>query len=123
MDTFQRRARHQGMLPRHPKQGRALGHQEGSEPLAGAETRIPHGLEQPRRAADLIGLRVVAEQPIEKQIDVLRDLIEPILEFRRRVHAALVTYYTAACLCGRWDILQPPPSNSDLTADILAPTG
>ena len=57
MDTFQRRARHQGMLARHSEQGRALGHQEGPEPLAGTQACIPHGLEQPRRAADLIGRR------------------------------------------------------------------
>jgi hypothetical protein len=65
----------------------------------------------------------MSQQPVQKQINVLRDLIEPILEFRRRVHAALVTYCLAACLCGRWDILQSPPSNSDLTANILARAG
>ena len=70
MHAFERRARHQRVLPRHVEQGRAFDHQERPKPLAAAEARIAHGLEQPRRAAQFAVRRRCREEPIEERLGI-----------------------------------------------------
>ncbi len=74
--AFQRRARHQGVLPRHVEQGRAFDDQERPEPLAAAEAGIAHGLEQPRRPARFARAGRCRQQPVEQDLDVGGDRIE-----------------------------------------------
>ena len=45
----------QRRVARHAEHRRALDHQKRPQPLAAAEARIPHGVEQPLRACDLVG--------------------------------------------------------------------
>ena len=90
MDAFERRARHQGVLAGNPEQPGALHHQERPEALAGPQTRIAHGLEQPRRPPDLLARGLGRQQSIEHDFRVFRDLIQAFLEVRNRVHAVLV---------------------------------
>ena len=85
--AFQRRPRHQGVLPRHIEQRGGFHHQERPQALAAAEARIAHGLEQPRRPSALAVDRGRCEQAIEQRFRVVGHLAEPVLEDRLDVHA------------------------------------
>src|SRR6266700_4557055 len=78
------------MLARDAEQGRGLDDEKWTKPLAGAEARIAHGLEQPRRPAELVLGRRRFQEPIDENIDVLCHLIEAILELLCCVHTVLV---------------------------------
>ena len=88
--AFERGAGHQRLLAIDAEQRRAFHHQERTETLAGAQAGVAHGLEQPGRPADLPAQQRGAEQPVEQRLGVLRDLVETVLELRRRVHSILM---------------------------------
>ena len=71
MHAFERGPRHQRLLTIDAEQACALHHQEGPEPLAGPEAGIAHGVEQPRRAAELVAREARSEQPVEQGLGVL----------------------------------------------------
>ena len=76
MHAFQRRARHQGVLPRHVEQGGAFHHQERPEALAAIEARIAHGLDQPRRPAQFAVRRRRRQKLFEQGLGIGGDRIE-----------------------------------------------
>ena len=55
----------------------AFDQQERAHALAAAERRIAHGLEQPRRPGDLVGDRLVRQQPVEQRLGFGGDAGEP----------------------------------------------
>jgi hypothetical protein len=81
------------LLAGNSKQGRALRDQKGPEALAGAEACVAHGLEQSRWPLNLLLFRLMSEQPIEKNVDILGNLIEAFLKLCSRVHAVLFTLF------------------------------
>ena len=85
--AFERRRRHQRMLAPDVEQGRAFDHQERAEPLAAAEARIAHGVEQPRRPGPLAVDRGRRQQLVQERFRLFGDLTEAILEQRLDVHA------------------------------------
>src|SRR4029077_5036816 len=90
---------HQRLLTRHAEETGALDHQKWAEPLARAEARIAHGVEQARRPGQFVARQSAAEKLIEQAFGVLRNLIEPILELRCSVHI-IPTNVAADCLGG-----------------------
>ena len=88
--AFERGAGHQRVLAIDAEQRRAFDHQERTETLAGAQAGVAHGVEQPGRPADLLAQQRAAEQPVEQRLGILRDLVETVLELRRRVHFVLM---------------------------------
>src|SRR6266545_2356208 len=99
MHAFERDTGHQRLLARHAEEARTLDHQERAEPLARAEACIAHGVEEPGRPGQFIARQGLAEKLIEQAFSVLRDLVEPILELRCRVHI-IPTSVAADCLGG-----------------------
>src|SRR5216684_2256106 len=85
MDAFERCGRHQAQLLRHRKQRRAFDHEKRAEPLAAAEARIAHGVEQASRAGTLARNRAEAKKSIEKSFGQRRNLAEARLEQRAAV--------------------------------------
>ena len=77
MHAFERGAGHQRLLPRDVEQARAFDHQKRPEPLAAAEARIAHGLDQPRRAGSIrpsTGRR--GKKPVEQRLDIRGHRVE-----------------------------------------------
>ena len=87
MDAFQRRAGHQGVLPRHIEQRSRFHHQEWSQALAAAEAHVAHGIEQSGRPGTLALDRRRCQQAVEQRLGVLGDLTEPVLKDRLDVDA------------------------------------
>ncbi len=80
MDAFERRACQQRRLARNAEHGGTLDHQERAQPLAAAERGIAHGVHQPLRAGDLVGLELVRQKPAQQGFGVLRGLVEALGE-------------------------------------------
>ena len=83
VDAFQRCAGEQRGVARHAEHGRALDHQKRAQPLAAAEARIAHGVDQPLRPRDLVGQERVGQQLGQQRFGVLGGLVEALGEVGR----------------------------------------
>ena len=79
---LERRAGPQRTLALDAEQPRGLDHQEGPQPLAAAERRIAHGLEQARRPRDFARQGRGRQQPVERRLDRVGNRLEPVVETR-----------------------------------------
>ena len=76
MHAFERRARHQRVLPRHAEKCRRFNHQERPEALAAAQARIAHGLDQAGGTVYFAGCGLGREQPVEQGLGLRRNGVE-----------------------------------------------
>jgi hypothetical protein len=76
MQEFHPRAGPQRPFVTPTEEARRFDHQEGPQPLAARQNRMPHGLHEARRPCDLLGLRFVCQKALEQPLDIRRDLGE-----------------------------------------------
>src|SRR5262249_57161113 len=89
-DTFERRASHQSLWTRDPKERRTFHDHKRPDSLASTEARIAHGSEKPLRPGDLPVRKLAGEHAIEQALGVLHSLKQAILILRGCVQPVLM---------------------------------